>query len=756
MKDILGIKKAIWYLLVIGLFVSLYPKHTIYAETLPFYNETTGKKENYTGKQVTYTYNGRTLSLSYPGIIVDGIALADYKELFIYELGLQGNMEGNIITITDGETVVKMTVGSNKATINGTSFSTGVAPVRLSFGETQKVYVPTRFVTEAFGLHYMWVSTQSTARITKPLELTIDNENVTYNGSCFSVSYNEQEIPLELPMIYYKNFVIAPAQQLFEAIGCYYEKTANTILVSKGNITIHMELDSQKAYVNGKKYIVGMTPFYITEQQSQKEYLYVSLEFVAKMLGFELIYNEYDHRYTLIETEKTGNTESIPEQPIEPEKYYFEWVTSQEQGTASEKKYLTEVKAYSVEQADVLELYGIRRSDINDFYDNGALVMEMDSVFMTTDTQFYTDYSNPYLVHVLLTEVMENARLFIMTQADVVWTFDEKVDCVRIFFTNNTTSQNVSDSYSPTPTPIPVTEEEFTEDWFYPDDVLVIPLPETMTLSQITDQDNYLEKNFQIILSGNQTEYLQEHPIKQPYFLIDNYHIAYDAMFDQTIITFDTKIICGYQYILKEGYLGVIIGRPSEIYSKIVILDPGHGDSDPGAKKGGYQEKDINFTILYNYTKNLFENTGIKAYMTRETDVLIDLYDRAAFASEIGADLFLSLHMNANNSSSVSGTEVFYSSYNNPITYNGLSSYQLAKYFAGTLSTTMKTKNRGASDSEFVVVKYNTVPAILIELGFMTNKSELAKLTDVTYQKKAAQTIYESVKAIFEAYPTNR
>jgi len=169
-----------------------------------------------------------------------------------------------------------------------------------------------------------------------------------------------------------------------------------------------------------------------------------------------------------------------------------------------------------------------------------------------------------------------------------------------------------------------------------------------------------------------------------------------------------------------------------------------------------YLEKDLNFTILNTYTKDIFALSDIKVYFTRETDVKIDLYERAAFASKINADMFISLHMNANNSSSVKGTEVFYSAENNNTSVTGFNSALLAKTLANNISAEISTKNRGASKSDFVVVKYNTVPAVLIELGYMTNKSDLAKLTDKTYQQKAAKTIYQCVEDIFELYPVKR
>ena len=72
------------------------------------------------------------------------------------------------------------------------------------------------------------------------------------------------------------------------------------------------------------------------------------------------------------------------------------------------------------------------------------------------------------------------------------------------------------------------------------------------------------------------------------------------------------------------------------------------------------------------------------------------------------------------------------------------------------ISSAISTKNRGISSAEFVVVKYNTVPAVLIEFGFMTNSSELSKITNATYQKKGADAIYKTVVEIFKTYPTGR
>jgi len=289
-----------------------------------------------------------------------------------------------------------------------------------------------------------------------------------------------------------------------------------------------------------------------------------------------------------------------------------------------------------------------------------------------------------------------------------------------------------------------------------PKDKLIIPLPDHCSIADVSDDDNYLNYNFEILIKGNQKDLILQKGITNPYSYIKNYKVSYNKTTNYTTITFNTSRVCGYKYEIFENYLIVTVGCPSEIFSKIVLLDAGHGGIDPGAIYNKTYEKTLNFKILNTYVKDYFTGSDIKVYFTRETDVLVDLYKRAEYAKEVEADLFISLHMNANNSSSVKGTQVFYSKNNNTKLTSGLSSYLLAKQMVNNLSNALGTTNRGVSAADFVVVKYNTVPAVLIELGFMSNASDYAKLTDAVYQKKAAKTIYETVEKIFETYPTGR
>ena len=428
----------------------------------------------------------------------------------------------------------------------------------------------------------------------------------------------------------------------------------------------------------------------------------------------------------------------INEQPLhkaysetQESNYYFHWNSDR---TFSNVDYVSKVIAYATEDSDVIELYGITKSQVEDFMDANLLVLNLENIFLGMKNQYYSNDTNPYLNYCLISGLSSSTIVYFILEEGQTYYITEIENGVRVYLT--------AEDIIPEGIPVP--------DWFR----LEIPLPEGV--SRISNQDNYLEKNFQIFISGNHVSFYKENAILNPYPQIKNYTISYNTTDNQTILTFNTKKICGYQYELKENMLSVKVAKPSEIYKKIVVFDAGHGGVDPGAIKNGIYEKNINFKVLNTYVKSAFYNSDIKVYFTRDSDVFVDLYDRAAFSEEVGADLFISLHANSNNSSSITGTQVFYSNSNNSATKSGLTSYKLAKSLVDNISLAIDTKNRGASSAEFVVVKYNTVPAVLIELGFMTNSSELAKLTNATYQKKAADAIFDTVTEIFKTYPTGR
>ena len=282
----------------------------------------------------------------------------------------------------------------------------------------------------------------------------------------------------------------------------------------------------------------------------------------------------------------------------------------------------------------------------------------------------------------------------------------------------------------------------------------VIPLPAGITENDIADLDKeYEHKKFEIIINGNHLDYYTSNSISYDGSRVSKVSTSLDN--NNTVITFKTHDIEAYRMNYEKGSLSLQIGDPRELYSKIVVLDPGHGGSDQGASSGNVKEKDLTYSILYTKLKEYLDDSDLKVYWTRVGDTYPSLTERAEAAKKVGADFFISLHMNSA-SSSAKGTEVWYSSSNKNKSSGGLTSYTLSKVLCDNLTQALGSNNRGVKDNIFVVTKKNTVPAALVELGFISNSSERKKLVSDDYQEKAAKVIYDSIEQIFSEYPTGR
>lgn len=189
------------------------------------------------------------------------------------------------------------------------------------------------------------------------------------------------------------------------------------------------------------------------------------------------------------------------------------------------------------------------------------------------------------------------------------------------------------------------------------------------------------------------------------------------------------------------------------LIGKTVVVDPGHGFPDPGAiGPSGSKEKDNNLAIA-KFLATELEAIGAKVILTREDDYSPayspekqhtqrdDLQKRVDIAYENNADLFISIH---NDSwQTAHGTTTFYSS-TNP---SGALSYRLARYIESELTQAIGTKNLGVKDSRLYVTRNTTMPAVLVEVAFISHPTEERLLKDDAFRQKAAQGIREGVQA---------
>jgi N-acetylmuramoyl-L-alanine amidase len=222
---------------------------------------------------------------------------------------------------------------------------------------------------------------------------------------------------------------------------------------------------------------------------------------------------------------------------------------------------------------------------------------------------------------------------------------------------------------------------------------------------------------------------------------------------------------------------------PSPI--RTVIVDPGHGGDNLGATYGGVREKDVTLDVARRMAEGL-RRGGMTVVMTRSGDVALKLEERSAAANARAVDLFVSVHANAAPNLDATGVEVFHlgstfrhdgRTYDDvaralelnrnrrhdrdlsgtgrtppPVTAADLArrrgaSARLAGHIERALVRRLGVASRGVKTAGFAVLKWTAAPAVLVEIGFLSNRVERTQLADVAYRRKVADAVVEGILA---------
>lgn len=221
------------------------------------------------------------------------------------------------------------------------------------------------------------------------------------------------------------------------------------------------------------------------------------------------------------------------------------------------------------------------------------------------------------------------------------------------------------------------------------------------------------------------------------------------------------------------------LNASSEDPLDVIVIDPGHGGEDTGALgPNGMAEKDIVLNVALRLQKVLIESLGCEVLLTRTDDTFVSLEDRTAFANNNEADLFISIHVNAARNRKAAGVETFFMSLEatdeeamkvaeaeNNITIEGKSlneefsddlknilldlaqssTHHLSSRLAESVQMSMvrltKRDNRGIKQAPFLVLYGAIMPAVLVEIGFVSNPDEEKWLSSETDQAFIADSI---------------
>ena len=207
------------------------------------------------------------------------------------------------------------------------------------------------------------------------------------------------------------------------------------------------------------------------------------------------------------------------------------------------------------------------------------------------------------------------------------------------------------------------------------------------------------------------------------------------------------KILFGGQpaYVSKT-YVKLINLEGNPVAGRVIVLDAGHGGRDPGAIANGANEKDVVFAVTQLLEKKL-RAAGANVLMTRSTDTFLTLAERVEFSKQNHAEMFISIHANAASATSAKGAEVFYNSNTNQ---NGVESMKLAQEIQKQIVRQASMNDRGVKQQDFFVIKNQNITSVLIELGFLTNGDDAAKLKSPAYQEIFAEAIYQGILAYYK------
>lgn len=200
--------------------------------------------------------------------------------------------------------------------------------------------------------------------------------------------------------------------------------------------------------------------------------------------------------------------------------------------------------------------------------------------------------------------------------------------------------------------------------------------------------------------------------------------------------------------------------RPWELESApLVVVDAGHGGQDGGAVAGGLIEKNLSLTLA-RQLRGYLQDLGLRVKMTRDSDVFIELEERSKIAAETKATLFVSLHLNTSDTSSVNGIETYYAEQKSLVARRNQSgsrgknaSEMLARSLQQHVCLGSKAEDRGIKAKNYAVVTHTPCPAALIECGFLTHADEVAKLKRAEYQASLTRSIAAGVAEYLKTQP---
>lgn len=278
------------------------------------------------------------------------------------------------------------------------------------------------------------------------------------------------------------------------------------------------------------------------------------------------------------------------------------------------------------------------------------------------------------------------------------------------------------------------------------EEYLCVPLPKGIGEAQLQLADHFVKQQLDIFIQSTDKEFFESGNLKGNTGQVTEVIKKYN---DSAVkLTLQLDGLYEHSSVIEGGALYIRFDRPRELYDKVIVIDPGYGGDMSGTEAYGQQEKNIALDIALRLEEMLKE-TDIHAYLTRTTDSNPAVEERVRLADEAGASLLLSIQANADAKTRItSGTGIAY----NGVSYSkSLSNDRLAKTMLKEMIDTVGSKNRGVyQQEEEALLARSDLPAMIVEVGYLTNKQEALRLSESDYRQKLAEGLFQGILKAFE------
>lgn len=546
-----------------------------------------------------------------------------------------------------------------------------------------------------------------------------------YTAKDVTVILDDKKVNFDVPPLLIEDRTMVPARAVFEKAGAdvFWNEKKRQVIVENDTYSVILTIDSNVGKVNGKSYTMDVPAKIVTDEAGVARTL-IPLRFISERMGYTVLWDSAEYT-AFVYTDKY-------EGEIPQEKTYS----------------ITKIKNYISNDDDIVEIY----AESTEF--------EPKIFVLTSPTRLVLDFSDlklgiPDGATAKSGRTLKNVRYAyqpdgysrVVIDLDILPEYRiTKDDNVYKLILSGSTYKNIN-YYNTGGYKIEFKEGTLTKKSFDDKKFVYIFTSTSNNLGEgvINSNDTYI-KNVEITPQSAGTKIT----------------INAKTALEFTINNSRNSSVLTYKRIEIDKTSDEKLTTAAKDY--LVVVDAGHGGSDPGAvgKDGDeidLEEKEVTLDVSL-MLRDILENSGVKVLMTREIDEYVELDTRAEIANENDATLFVSVHINSFTSPDPTGSMVYYyAKADTPPEDEDLTEEEkreeeeyinngkvLAQNILDEIVTELDTVDRGLGDgSRFLVIRKTTMPAVIIEPFFISNPSDKALMKKAEVREKLAHAIADGV-----------